>query len=175
MSPRGEGTSGPLPGRGRSVKIRTMNRFPATLHFFAALGVCLHVFASVARAEEFRTLTNTSGKAIRAKVLAVAGGKVSIALENGQQFEIPLASLSPADQESLANWKPAPAPAAGGGGQAAGQAKKRGAPKGTNSPAAVVVKKGELPPPTEAAPKKKRRRRRRGGGGGGGGQGGGAT
>lgn len=69
--------------------------------------------ATFARTEEFRTLTNTSGKAIRAKVLAVADGKVSIALENGQQFEVPLASLSAADQEALDAWKPSAVPSAG--------------------------------------------------------------
>jgi hypothetical protein len=58
-------------------------------------------------AEEFRTFTNSSGRSIRAKVLAVSGEKASIALESGQTFEIPLASLSPADQQYLRGWKPA--------------------------------------------------------------------
>lgn len=71
------------------------------------------LFASFARADDFRTLTNTSGKAIRARILAVADGKVSIALESGQQFEVPLASLSAADQEALAAWKPSAGPSAG--------------------------------------------------------------
>jgi hypothetical protein len=63
--------------------------------------------APAARSEEFRTLTNTAGKAIRAKIVAVANGKASILLESGQPFEVPLASLSPADQQFLATWKPA--------------------------------------------------------------------
>jgi hypothetical protein len=63
--------------------------------------------APAARTEEFRTLTNTAGKAIRAKIVAVANGKASIILESGQPFEVPLASLSPADQQFLATWKPA--------------------------------------------------------------------
>lgn len=64
-------------------------------------------------AEEFRTLTNSSGRSIRAKIVSVAEGKVSILLENGQPFEIPLAGLSPADQTALAEWKPSPT--SGGG------------------------------------------------------------
>jgi hypothetical protein len=63
--------------------------------------------APAARSEEFRTLTNTAGKAIRAKIVAVANGKASILLESGQPFEVPLASLSPADQQFLETWKPA--------------------------------------------------------------------
>lgn len=64
-------------------------------------------------AEEFRTLTNTSGKSIRAKILAVSGGKVSIELENGQPFEVALESLSPQDREALAKWSPAGGPSPG--------------------------------------------------------------
>ncbi len=72
-------------------------------------------------AEDFRTLTNSSGKSIRAKIVSVAEGKVSILLESGQPFEIPLASLSAEDQSALANWKPGsdpavPAPLASSGG-----------------------------------------------------------
>ncbi|HQZ27462.1 MAG TPA: C39 family peptidase [Verrucomicrobiales bacterium] len=65
-------------------------------------------FVSRAEGEEYRVLKNASGKEIRAKILSVASGKVGIQLENGQQFEIPLATLSPADQEFLSNWAPAP-------------------------------------------------------------------
>jgi len=58
------------------------------------------------RAGEFRTFTNSAGRSIRAKVLSVSGEKASIALESGQTFEIPVATLSPADQEFLRGWKP---------------------------------------------------------------------
>lgn len=67
------------------------------------------------RSEEIRTLTNSAGKSIRAKIVGVEGGNVSILLENGQPYQIPVASLSAADQQFLATWKPAagnaPAPA----------------------------------------------------------------
>lgn len=64
------------------------------------------------RADEFRTFTNSSGRSIRAKVLAVSGDKASIALESGQAFEVPVASLSAADQRYLREWKPSGAPSA---------------------------------------------------------------
>lgn len=73
---------------------------------FVVFVIC-SMSGEIARAEEYRTLTNSSGKAIRAKIVSVADGKVSIVLENGQPFEVPLASLSPADQQDLLTWKPA--------------------------------------------------------------------
>jgi hypothetical protein len=65
--------------------------------------------------EEFRTLTNTAGRSIKAKIVSVANGKVSILLENGKPFEIPVATLSPGDQEFLSTWTPSGAPAAPAG------------------------------------------------------------
>lgn len=56
------------------------------------------------RAEEYRTFTNTKGQSIKAKVMAVANGQAEIAMENGGEFNIPINSLSPADQEYLKNW-----------------------------------------------------------------------
>ncbi|HQW28932.1 MAG TPA: C39 family peptidase [Verrucomicrobiales bacterium] len=78
------------------------------------------LFPNGGRSEEFRTFKNSAGKEVRAKVLSVANGKASITLESGQQFVIPIASLSPADQEFLAKWTPgtastpAPLPSTGG-------------------------------------------------------------
>ncbi len=87
--------------------------------FSAALAALLFVLAlTPLRSEEYRTLTNAAGKAIRAKILAVADGKASIVLESGQSFEIPVATLSAADQEFLTGWKPSdatPAPLSTGG------------------------------------------------------------
>jgi hypothetical protein len=73
------------------------------------------------KADDYRTLKNSSGKEIRAKILAIAGEKVSIAVEGGQQFEIPIATLSPADREFLATWTPAAAPLPSTGGVTATQ------------------------------------------------------
>lgn len=94
----------------------------ASLRFCVVFVFALLTFLTIAesRAEEYRNLKNAAGKEIRAKILTVAGGKVSIALESGQQFEIPVATLSPADQTFLATWTPAavsapaPLPSAGG-------------------------------------------------------------
>lgn len=83
---------------------------PRAVLFLACL-LATTLAAPEAPAEEFRTLTNTAGRAIKAKIVSVADGKASIVLENGQPFEIPLATLSPADQEFLATWTPGPSPA----------------------------------------------------------------
>lgn len=81
---------------------------PRFLVFFAVLAI-LSPFR--AEADEYRNLKNSAGKEIRAKILEIKDGKVAIALESGQHFEIPVATLSPADQEFLANWAPPTAPA----------------------------------------------------------------
>jgi len=81
---------------------------------------CVAAFAilslSGAKADEYRTLKNSAGKEIRAKILGVAGDKVSLAVEGGQQFEILIATLSRADREFLATWAPPPAPLPSTGG-----------------------------------------------------------
>ena len=78
-----------------------------SLFLFTALAILVH---SATRADDYRNLKNSAGKEIRAKILGIADGKVSIALESGQQFAIPIATLSPADQEFLASWTPAATP-----------------------------------------------------------------
>jgi hypothetical protein len=92
-----------LPDLDGCAKIAIMKKLP---RFGVVLILATLLAAPAARSEEFRTLTNTAGKAIRAKIIDVANGKVSILLESGQPFAVPLASLSPADQQFLATWKP---------------------------------------------------------------------
>lgn len=58
-------------------------------------------------AEEYRTFTNSAGKTVEAKVLAVANGQAKIAMKDGKEFTIPFTSVSAADQEFLKAWKPA--------------------------------------------------------------------
>lgn len=65
------------------------------------------IFGPRLGAEEFRTFTNSTGRSIRARVLAVNGDKASIVLESGQTYEVSVTTLSPADQEYLRDWKPA--------------------------------------------------------------------
>jgi len=50
---------------------------------------------------EMRTFTNTQGKAVQARLVAVEGTMVKIALANGTPYTLPIASLSAADQEYL--------------------------------------------------------------------------
>jgi hypothetical protein len=97
---------------------------PLRFRFFlvvSALAILCHLSAG---AEEYRNLKNSAGKEIRAKILGITEGKVTIALESGQEFAIPIATLSPADQEFLAAWTPAattPAPLPSKGGVTAEQ------------------------------------------------------
>lgn len=57
----------------------------------------------------FRMFTNQTGASLKAKVIRIEGGQVTIQREDGQQFTIAAATLSAADQEYLQGWKPAPA------------------------------------------------------------------
>jgi hypothetical protein len=87
-------------------------KFPR--RFCCFLLLIVFVSHTRAQAEEYRVLKNSAGKEIRAKILSVSSGKAGIQLESGQHFEIPLSTLSPADQEFLSKWTPAagaPAPA----------------------------------------------------------------
>ena len=66
---------------------------------------------TLVKGEDYRTFTNTAGRTIQAKVKAVEGEQVSIVLETGKEFTIPISSLSGADREYLKTWKaPVPAP-----------------------------------------------------------------
>ena len=89
---------------------------PSPFRYFFLVAAFAILNFSGTNADDYRTLKNSAGKEIRAKILAVTGDKVSIAVEGGQQFEIPLATLSPADREFLATWKPAATPIASTGG-----------------------------------------------------------
>ncbi|MCB1277478.1 C39 family peptidase [Prosthecobacter sp.] len=73
--------------------------------------VFLIVGAAFAQSSELRTFTNAQGKAIQAKLVGVSGPNVTIEMANGQQFTLPIASLSAADQQYLQS-APATAPAA---------------------------------------------------------------
>ena len=65
------------------------------------------VFTASLSAEEFRTFTNAQGKTIEAKVESVSGEQAKVVLKGGQEYTVPLSSLSTADQEYLRNWSPA--------------------------------------------------------------------
>jgi hypothetical protein len=129
---------------------------PFRLSRLSRLAACLALLAGLGTlsAEEFRTLTNTSGKSVRAKILSVGAEKVSIELENGQPFEVPLASLTAEDRAMLAEWKPsaggamAPTPVSDGGitaaqiNEAIGQPLFDDRPLWTNDPGEVAERLG---------------------------------
>lgn len=53
---------------------------------------------------EERSWTNSSGKVIVAKLVEIAGDKAVLNMSD-RNFEVPIASLSPADQEFIKGWK----------------------------------------------------------------------
>ncbi|MCB1230656.1 MAG: C39 family peptidase, partial [Verrucomicrobiae bacterium] len=70
-----------------------------------ACGLCL--LASITGAGEFRTFTNTAGKTLEAELVKKEANKATIRLENGQEFTVPIDSLSAEDQTYIAQWNPA--------------------------------------------------------------------
>ena len=65
--------------------------------------------APAAAADPVRTFTNTSGKQIKAEVVDLTEDNVTLRM-NGQDYPVPIASLSAADQAYLRQWsKPTPA------------------------------------------------------------------
>jgi len=84
----------------------------AALSFPCFLLITFCLFGpELSTAEEYHTFTNSSGKSIEAKVDSYENGQATISLRSGQQFTIPAATLSAADQKFLTAWKPASAPA----------------------------------------------------------------
>ncbi|MFA6960893.1 MAG: hypothetical protein WC205_09100 [Opitutaceae bacterium] len=61
------------------------------------------LYVTTAKAD-MRTLTDQQGRSLKADVLSVENGKVKIKRDDGQTFELPLATLSEADQQSLKQW-----------------------------------------------------------------------
>ncbi len=72
---------------------------------------------SPAYADDFRVFTSAQGVAIKAKLVGIANGQVTIVREDGRQFTLPVTALSAADQDFL---KTAPAPTAARPSSAAG-------------------------------------------------------
>ena len=72
-----------------------------TSRFVTLASVCLINAASAQLAEEFHTWTNTSGKQVEAALVSVdaAAKKLKIKTKDGREFDVPIASLSPADFE----------------------------------------------------------------------------
>ena len=74
--------------------------------------LALLLAAAPLNAQDFRTFTNLAGKSLQARVVKLDSGQVTIALADGREFVLPVASLSAADQAYLKDWKPAAAPTA---------------------------------------------------------------
>jgi len=58
-------------------------------------------------AGEFRVLTNSSGKKIKAELLSKSNGKITFKIRNSRKkYTVDISSLSAADQEFLEDWVP---------------------------------------------------------------------
>ncbi len=65
-------------------------------YLFLVLGLTLSTASG--QSAEFRTFTNAQGKAIQAKLIALAGDQVTIEMVGGQRFTLPVTQFSAADQ-----------------------------------------------------------------------------
>jgi len=98
----------------------------------ARLFLAIAAMSGIAMAQtELRTFTNSQGKTVQARVIGVSGASVTIVTATGQQFTLPIATLSAADQQYLKSL-PAAAPAA-----AAAKAAYKPSPNDKLQPAAV--------------------------------------
>ncbi|MCF7787188.1 MAG: C39 family peptidase [Prosthecobacter sp.] len=78
---------------------------------FLVLGLSLA--AAFSQTSEFRTYTNTQGKAVQAKLVGVDGPNVTLELAGGQKYTFAITSLSAADQQYIKSAAvPAAAPTA---------------------------------------------------------------
>lgn len=120
--------------------MKTAPRFLALV----SVGLLAVTSASAQLADEFRMWTNTAGKQIEATLLSVdaAAKTVKIKMKDGNEFDVPIASLSPADFE-YAKARYAAMQAAPAAPAAAMPATPAGTPPATTPPAAAP--KGKAP------------------------------
>jgi outer membrane protein assembly factor BamB len=82
-----------------------MAQYVRTVVFSAMLiAICLPAACSGqgdSAQDGYRTLTDSRGRAVQARVLQVDGDQVTIQRRDGKRFTVPIATLSSADQESL--------------------------------------------------------------------------
>ncbi len=68
------------------------------LLLFTCLGILTCALTGSAQDEPFRVFTNQQGQTLKAKLLSVNAGQVTIQREDGKEFTLPLMNLSTADQ-----------------------------------------------------------------------------
>lgn len=129
--------------------------------FLTLASVCLIASASAQLAEEFHTWTNTSGKTVEATLVSVDGVNkmVKIKTKDGREFDVAIATLSPADFEyakgryAAMQAAPATPPAVAMPATPAGTppATPAGTPPAT-PPAAPAKGKGKAPVVSKPAP-----------------------
>jgi hypothetical protein len=74
------------------------------LHLRTLAAFVAFTCASISSQAELFTLTDKQGRSIKADVLSVSDGQVKIKRDDGQTFNVPLASLGDDDQKKLRAW-----------------------------------------------------------------------
>lgn len=69
---------------------------------------CTTAFSQAPASSELRSWTDVQGRAMQAKMTGMEGDQVLFLLASGQSVKVPLARLSPADQEFIKKSAPAP-------------------------------------------------------------------
>jgi hypothetical protein len=129
--------------------MKTVSRFLTLV----SIGLFAASNASAQLAEEYRMWTNTSGKQVEATLVSVdaVAKTLKIKMKDGREFDVPIATLSPADFEyakaRYAAMQAAPAPAPAVAMPAATPAATPGAPAAPAAPKAAAVKKPAPPRP----------------------------
>ncbi len=129
--------------------MKTVSRFLTLV----SIGLFAASSASAQLAEEYRMWTNTSGKQVEATLVSVdaVAKTLKIKMKDGREFDVPIATLSPADFEyakaRYAAMQAAPAPAPAVAMPAATPAATPGAPAAPAAPKAAAVKKPAPPRP----------------------------
>jgi hypothetical protein len=99
-------------------------KFAAFLGVWWLLAGWVHAQSAGPGAAAYREFTSTTGKALRARLLAVEGEKARLRVSDGKELVVPVAALSAEDQAYIAAWDPRERFRSGAGDGGAGLAKR---------------------------------------------------
>ena len=91
------------PGNEHQLRVTGVFRGLALLPFAWAL--LASAMSSTLAQDEIRTWTNHTGRTISAELVELEGGTAKLRMANGQKYDVPLDTLSEADQEYARKWK----------------------------------------------------------------------
>lgn len=92
-----------FPGKDNQFRASGVFDYPSPLLLICAL---FTVSLSLAPAQNgLRTWTNNTGRTISAELVELEGGTAKLRMANGRKYDVPLNTLSEADQEYARKWK----------------------------------------------------------------------